>query len=224
MGLCSGAHAAFHAALERLPMDGVILLNPITFYWKPGDLLDVSAWKNYTDVRHYQRSLLDASRWERVLTGKVNLWYPLTVAARRAQVLVTAWGRSLLRAAGALPPSADDLAADLKRLHHNGTGVLLVFSDGDPGLDYLRLHARRAVARLARKSNFAMKVVERTDHTFTPVESQYRLQELLTSHLYDRYVGTPGPGRRSGAHQAASVELEKWRPGAATVRMPERSP
>lgn len=218
MGLCSGAHAAFHAALEQLPIVGVVLLNPITFYWKPGDLLDVSAWKNYTDVQHYQRSMVDWSRWKRVLRGEVNLWNPLTVAARRIGVVLSAWGRSALRSLGLVPPPQDDIGTDFKRMHDTGLGVLLVFSDGDPGLDYIRLHARRTVARLSRSDNFELKIIPKTDHTFTPVESQHRLQEILTSYLFSRYLdpATDPHGMNPPAAERRRTEMIGTTPGTRT--------
>jgi hypothetical protein len=38
------AHAAFHAALTHNGIAGIIMMNPIVFYWKPSDALEVSSW------------------------------------------------------------------------------------------------------------------------------------------------------------------------------------
>ena len=45
MGLCSGAHAAFHAALDldQSPIVESVLINPLTFYYTPGMSLDQPA-------------------------------------------------------------------------------------------------------------------------------------------------------------------------------------
>ena len=44
-GLCSGAHAAFQAALQldRRPVSEAVLINPLTFYYRPGMSLDEPA-------------------------------------------------------------------------------------------------------------------------------------------------------------------------------------
>ena len=83
-----------------------------------------------------------------------------------------------------------NLGADLQSLVSRGADVLLVFSGGDPGLDYLELYARHEVARFRTLDNFRLEIIEGPDHTFTPLWAQPRLYELLTEHLSRRYLGS----------------------------------
>ena len=64
----------------------------------------------------------------------------------------------------------------------------MVFSRGDPGLDYLDLHAPDALSTLSRRKNFRLEIVDGADHTFTPQASQNRLFDILTLHLLERFT------------------------------------
>jgi dienelactone hydrolase len=104
-GLCSGAHASFHAGLAVDGMAGIMVINPFVFYWNP--------------------------------------------------------------------------ACD----------VLLVFSEGDPGLDFVKRRYARSLRLLEqRSSNFALRVIPDADHTFTRRAARRRLTGLLSSHLTPRHA------------------------------------
>jgi hypothetical protein len=63
-----------------------------------------------------------------------------------------------------------------------------VFSEGDPGLDFVqRRHARDVRVLERRRSNFAMRIVPGADHTFTRLEARARLSTLLTEHLMSHH-------------------------------------
>ena len=105
----------------------------------------------------------------------------------RAAAATTLWQRLGLRGAG-----GEDVASDLERISTRGVDVLLVFSEGDPGLDFVRRRYARALRVLERaRENFAMRIVPAADHTFTRLEARARLVELLTSHLTTRHRGGP---------------------------------
>lgn len=187
-GLCSGAHATFHLGVERPALrdvEGLVMINPIVFYWRPGDSLDVSAWRTYQDSRYYRQKARDPRAWARLLRGRSNLRSVAATAGRRVvQVAgaVAARLRALLD-----PPVSGELAHDLPALVQGGRQVALVFSEGDPGLDQLRLQAARQVKRLVRHPRFRLWTLAGADHTFTPLDAQRRLRALLASYLAETF-------------------------------------
>jgi hypothetical protein len=181
-GLCSGAHAAFHVGVERadLPgLAGIILINPIVFYWKPGDSLDVSAWQNYVDVRRYQLRATSPEAWRRVFRGEVDA---LTVARTMLRRSVTVAKAAIARRI-ATRSTTGNLAADLLALTARPVHVVMVFSDGDPGLDQLHLHAGHALRALGKRENFRLERIANADHTFTQLPAQSALRTLLIDHV-----------------------------------------
>ena len=187
-GLCSGAHASFHAGLALEGLAGILVINPIVFYWNPACALDVSSWMNYAESRRYSRSAREISSWLRLIRGQVNVRYALRVGFRRAIELAGGVAESIGRRLGLGANTDEDLGRDLARISARGVTTLLVFSEGDPGLDFVRRRYAREVRLLERdRQNFSMRVVEGADHTFTRIEARDRLRQLLTTHLMERY-------------------------------------
>ena len=139
VGLCSGAHAAFHVALNRVDrtdLAGVVMINPIVFYWKPGDALDVSAWQNYVDSRRLQRVVLTRDAWTKLARGQVDMSRKANTLVQR---VVTVTKAAVKRTGARLKlTKKDKLATDLVRLTEGPVDVAFVFSNGDPGTINLR--------------------------------------------------------------------------------------
>lgn len=199
-GICSGAYLAFHTALAGAPVVGTVLVNPQSFYWRPGDSLDLAPAKRHASVRRYRGAIARPDSWRRLARGDVDARRVLGDLVAHSAAVAGASLSPLLRALGA---RRDDLGADLTRLVDTGVDVLLVFSAGDPGQGHLALHAGRSLDRLRRRAGFRLEIIEGADHTFTPVRSQTVLRELLTSHLVERFVGPDRAGRAGGAERAA---------------------
>lgn len=189
-GLCSGAHTAFHSALVLEGIVGLMMLNPIVFYWKPSDALDVSAWMTYQRVQRYQERALSLDTWVSTLRGKVNVSLAFRTLIQRLRDRLAASGRSVLRELRyrmAIPHTGEDVGQDLARLCSKGIEVALIFSEGDPGLDNLRLNYSGDLRRLSHRPNFVLHEIPWKGHTFTAVPAQRRLLSLLTAHLQQRF-------------------------------------
>jgi alpha-beta hydrolase superfamily lysophospholipase len=180
-GLCSGAYVSFHAALQGGPVVGCVLINPQTFYWHDGDSLDTAPSRNYNEARHYQRSLLRPEAWMKALRGQVDLRRFAKAMATRAKIVTRAKIEQVLG-------TGEDVGRDLRSLCDRNIDTLLVFSEGDPGIDYLQMHARRELSKLRERPMFRFRIIADADHTFTPVATQGALVELLTDHLVKRYA------------------------------------
>jgi dienelactone hydrolase len=187
-GLCSGAHASFHAGLEVDGLAGIMAINPIVFYWNPACALDVSSWMNYYESRRYSEAARDVASWVKLVRGQVNVRHAASVVYRRMREVAGAMATTLWQRLGGRGRGRENVADDLARIGDRGVDVLLVFSEGDPGLDVVRRRYARALRRLEQRSaNFAFRVIPDADHTFTRRAARRRLAELLSSHLISRH-------------------------------------
>jgi alpha/beta superfamily hydrolase len=186
-GLCAGGYFAFHTALLGPPVAGVIMINPLTFYWKPGDTIDEAPSEVYSTLREYKRSLFRQERWGKLLRGQVPVAYVLQLLLNWTATLVKTRLGQLRRRLARVGPGRGDVAADFRSLVDRGVDLLIVFSAGDASIDLVELHAGRELKRLARKGGLQTAVLEGADHTFTPVAAQRRLSDRLTEHLEQRF-------------------------------------
>jgi alpha-beta hydrolase superfamily lysophospholipase len=171
-GLCSGGWLAFQAARDGLAVDAIVSINP-PLYLRDG--ADGTQWLAEDDeLERYQQSMRDPSKWVKALRGGVSY-------ATFVRVAASALGRRVaVQVSGALGDALpDSLARDLCTIANRGIKSLFVFSRGDDGLAYFRLHARPALRR-AKVRDFVQHVeVEGAGHTFRPRSAQQALRELL---------------------------------------------
>jgi alpha-beta hydrolase superfamily lysophospholipase len=192
VGLCSGAFAAYHAALRGGPVAACVLLNPQSFYWRDGDSLTVTPAQVAGQAAHYQRALFQRDSWAKVLRGEVDLQKFAGIIARRARGIASGKLAEIRRAVGLhAAPGEGDVAVDLRAIVTSGVEVLIVFSAGDPGIAYLTMRAGRAIERLRARPGFEIGTIEGADHTFTPLWSQEALEDLLVPRLAARFGSPP---------------------------------
>ena len=196
-GLCSGAHAAFHSGLTLDGIVGIIMMNPIVFYWKPSDALEVAAWMTHKEVQRYQQRITSLDSWQKVLKGEVDLLHAARTVGSWIHSRVLARGQAALRSVGrrsAEDPTEVDIVRDLGRISARGVDIVLVFSQGEPGLSQLRAHHRDALDHLKRLPGFTYYAVDWPGHTFPSAQAQEALLGSLTQHLTETF-----PVRRAWA-------------------------
>lgn len=191
VGMCSGAYHAFKAAVAGQPLRGVVLINPLTFFWKEEMALDGGTKSgDYQAVSfggNVSRSLRDPSRWLQLLRGGFDM---RRVARRLVLWLAGMLYRrlcGLLRAVGVAV--GDHLPTELNRIARQRIAMHFVFSEEDIGLDVLRAEGGDTVGRLQRDGALSIALLPRADHLFTLREARERLVDTL-----DRVVGAADPG------------------------------
>jgi alpha-beta hydrolase superfamily lysophospholipase len=184
-GLCSGAYHAFKAAVARLRLNGVVLINPLTFFWKEGMSLAFPEYRVAADIKRYRRNIFQPQSWLKMLRGDVNLSELSHVLGRRL------WGiaRTPLRAVARTLriPIPEDLPTELNNVVRAGIRMQFVFADHDPGHELLNTLGGRAFRRLHARGLIGVQTIEGADHTFTDRSRRV----LLVAALERALSGSP---------------------------------
>jgi alpha/beta superfamily hydrolase len=159
VGLCSGAFLGAQVAARR-PVRRATLFNCLAFVWDD----DARATGMTSQVG---RSLLDARRWRRLLSGRIDALALARAIASRARLQA---GELASRARGRPPSSAVDLL--LRAVRMNGTDLHLVSSAGDPSIAYLHRHVPEDRRPL-------LVILPGVDHTVRPVPGHDAVVQLI---------------------------------------------
>ncbi len=179
LGICSGGYHGLQMARERVGVDSVVVLNPLTFDW-PGEsplLEPLPAFKVAREMSRYRRNLFSLEPWRKLLRGEVDVLHVAALLASRARQRMAHAGRELARLLHV--PLRNDLAGELARATADAAVLHFVFSENEPGEDLLRGLAGRAVDRLQRQRRLHLHRLDDTDHTFTGEAARERLVALM---------------------------------------------
>jgi alpha-beta hydrolase superfamily lysophospholipase len=188
VGLCSGAFVAYHAALADPAVTSIVLVNLQIFEWKDGMSLEVNPLTRRDRSEYYKRRLFTKEIWLKMLRGEVDL--PRALEDAFGSVVDRARGK-LARLVARLPGAAGrgaPVARAFDELCRRGVDVLLVFSEGDPGIDNLNEKVGASLRDLLRRPSFRIATIDGADHSFTPLWAQAELDEVILSHV-DRRIG-----------------------------------
>jgi alpha/beta superfamily hydrolase len=191
-GLCSGAHASFHAALEleSLPIVESVIVNPLTFYYERGMSLEQSPVQHYEEWQRYTESIRSARSWAKLVRGQVRLTaVARNVYARFRDILASRVRalRNLGRSDDEETPDARDLGRDLRRIAKRGRKLTFVFSKLDPGYDLLMFNGAADVQRLQKRGMLDLWRIAGATHTFEAARPRAVMIDSLVQHLRQRY-------------------------------------
>jgi len=181
VGLCSGAYHAFKAGVARLPLTGVVAINPLTFFWKENMSLQYPEHRIAADMSRYRTNVMRASSWMKLLKGQVHLLELAKVLALHARLVAARPILALARMLGI--PLRDDLPAELQRLRHEDIDLQFVFAENDPGFDILRDQGGSTMRRMSARGQLRVEVIANADHTFTDLTARATLARFLVTQL-----------------------------------------
>jgi hypothetical protein len=187
-GVCSGAYHSFKAAVARYPLSQVILVNPLTFFWKPGMSLQYPEYRVAQDMRRYQKTMLNLAAWRKLMTGRVDLANLARVLMSRVRGRIMGPVRTLARALGR--PLAEDLPTQLRAVTRASIDLQFVFSASDPGLPLLQTQGGATARSLRAQGQLGIALIPDADHTFTDLAARRRLLGVLLEKL-----GAPATGK-----------------------------
>jgi alpha/beta superfamily hydrolase len=181
IGLCSGAYHAFKAAVRGLPLESVVMINPLTFFWKDGMSLDAPLpdRRVISEAHRYQKTAFRMQSWLKLMRGQVNVGRVVQILVRRTGSVINHYCRDLARRLGR--PLNDDLGRELESVARRRIGMLFVFAARDPGIELLRTQGGSRVKKL--RSQLQIELITGADHTFTTHRARNRLIEVLARAL-----------------------------------------
>ena len=188
VGLCSGAHTAFHVGLT-FNNDGItelVLINPLTFYWVEGMSLETT--RHFRDVSYYKKSARNLDSWRKLFRGNVNVINLVRVALSYFVTLGKSYYNALRETIG-LDPSSQ-LSRDLKKLLAMNRIINVIVAEGDPGRDILMTGARRTVLNAQKTNQISLQIIADADHTFTQSRARRELIIRLGAMLTRQYGET----------------------------------
>lgn len=179
VGLCSGAYHAFKAAVAGQPIDAVVPINPLTFFWVPGMPLDFAAFRVTETAQRYGKSVRSAASWKKLLRGQVDLTRVARIVYERGRSLAENRARDVLRRLRV--PLKDDLGSELEQLARRGVAMSFIFAGDDPGRAMLHEQGGGSVKRVT-----SIEVIDGPDHTFTPRWSHPLLEAAIVRAIVKR--------------------------------------
>ena len=192
MGLCSGAHTAFHAGLDLAGyrVAECALINPLTFYYKRGMSLRQPTYQHHRRWHEYMVSIRSLASWRKLMRGESDVLSIFSTMVTQARIRIAAKMRSWRRRwnpPGAAISTADDLETDLQRLLASGRSLTFVFSRTDPGYALLTTDGGDTIRKLIREKRVAIRFIERGDHTYTTRNPRCEFIGTIVQHLVQRY-------------------------------------
>jgi alpha-beta hydrolase superfamily lysophospholipase len=180
-GLCSGAYHALRAAVDKLSINRILMINPQNYYWKPGmQITDMQAAEVVRVPSVYRSRAFSLASWVKLFSGQVDLAYISKVLGNRVLLTLESAGRNFARRIRIRLPN--DLGWDLMQITARGVKVVLVFARGEPGIELLRIQAGSAVDRLGERCR--VHILERGDHVFSKSGPRAALEDLLDDELF----------------------------------------
>ncbi len=183
MGLCSGAYHALRAAVAELPVNRILMVNPLNYFWQEGmELRELQLAEIVRFPSVYRRRLFSFEHWRKLLTGQgqVGIWRVLSIYFHRMRLALESTGRGLARAARIRLPQ--DLGWELQAVAARRVSIVFVFANGEPGIALLKLLAGSILGRI--KDACRVHVIDSADHIFGCSGPRTMLEQVLSQELF----------------------------------------
>jgi pimeloyl-ACP methyl ester carboxylesterase len=199
-GICSGASHTVRAVFEGVSVNRVLLINPLIFYWKDGEvnLDEVQPWEVVHKPGAYLSRVFSVAAWRRLFFGDVSIWRVAQIYLNRPVMMLQSRFRKWARAAHIR--LKNDLGADLRALQESGVRIVFVFSEGDAGLNLLMVESGLSLEEL--RERYALRMIDDADHEFSRSGPREALAKVLSEELY-----APNPSQRSASVVSISHAL-----------------
>ncbi len=182
-GVCSGAYHSLRAAAASLPVNQILMINPLTYFWEHGATLDqLQSAEIVRNPGLYVERMGSAKAWKRVLSGKVDLRRIFKIYLHRPMLSLHSKARDLARSLGIR--LARDLGRELQEMSARGVRIVFVFAEGEPGRELLEIEAGSALRRLGKRCH--IRIIDEGDHTFTQKSAGIKLSRVLNEELFSR--------------------------------------
>ncbi len=178
IGLCSGALVSFCAAGQDPRVVGVVCINAPGFSHIIPDSVVAQVSKRQASRYYLQVALSNPASWLKILRRRVDY---LSIGRALWNATFGRLQRSKSSASTAAPDSVaatHGMQTQLENFKQRGVRSLLLFSEGDWGLDYLHCELGKSVKQL-EQFGAQLEVVTSADHIFTLRQNQRELMNRI---------------------------------------------
>ncbi|CAN7706179.1 alpha/beta fold hydrolase [Bosea sp. LjRoot237] len=179
IGRCSGAYAAFHAAVVDARIRRLVIVNNERFVWDPDESVEDAIRYAHRSAGDLGATLARKDGLRRLLTGKLRV-------GPAGRYLIYRYRKRL---SVKLAPLLGRLTKH-GRLHHQchrhfavlaerKVALSLLYADGDVGLAELQTYFGEAGKGLAAYPNASLTMIPDADHNFTHLAAGRRLLDAL---------------------------------------------
>jgi len=202
LGGCSGALISFETACCDEQVLGAVLIN---YPAAEDDDEDEDANTDLKQRRaaHYywNFALFNLKSWRKLFTGRAN--YRQLIQVLRLQV------KRLFASRSRITAKETPFAANLRALARRNVRLTFLCSQGDPLLDELREAGGDELQRSCALGKVTLDVIPRSDHTFSSLDDQDRLLEVILRRIKTMSLARDGTADSSElAFPAEAVPLD----------------
>jgi alpha/beta superfamily hydrolase len=213
-GICSGAFHALQAAIARLPVNQILMVNPRQFLWDEG-LWKLGVgdpdemWRSVYAARslgYYFQLAFSSNTWIRLLTGRLSVSRHVRALIPRPFMMLQSIVRNWARRLRVRLPR--DLGWELEDIGARGVRMVFVFAYGERGLEMLKMHGGSSVARLGERCS--IHVIHDADHTFSKRSALGALEKCLSDELATRHLlgGREALGKQTKRVLAPNLHID----------------
>jgi hypothetical protein len=182
-GVCSGAYHALRAAVARLPINQILMINPQNYFWKKGMRIDdLQLAEVVRNPRVYLHRLFSRFAWKKLLSGQVSIVKIVHVYVTRSFLAIESIFRELARRMRVRLPR--DLGSELEEIGARGIRIVFVFARGEPGIGLLRLQGGSSIRRVGDRCR--IHIISDGDHIFSHRDHRKVMEDVVTGELFAR--------------------------------------
>jgi hypothetical protein len=179
-GICAGAYHSFKAATE-LPQHNIKeanLINPLVFDWNYEDPADYHKYEVHT----YRSAIRERASWRRFFSGDIDYRRLLTSVSRHVVESARHLGSDIAQMVTGSAPKG--LPGKLRTLRELRRPMTLILSESDPGLDIMKLQARRETRAAIRDGHISVHRLLNSNHGLSKKHMQDRLVSTIIKMYY----------------------------------------
>jgi pimeloyl-ACP methyl ester carboxylesterase len=180
-GRCAGAYVALNAAVADARIKGCVIVNLQRLVWDPEEKVEDAIRNAFRSFDNYKTRILQWETLKRILKGDIDV---IRVAGSILRRIGGRIGVKLAPFSFGLTKYAKlrkSVIAQFTLLRHRNTGVELVYSADDGGLDELATYFGADGRALSNYPNASISMIANADHNITPKPARERLTALLIS-------------------------------------------
>jgi dienelactone hydrolase len=201
VGRCSGAYAAFLAAVQDVRVRNVVAINIMRFVWDPRETVAEALLSAHRTIGGSVAMLFSKRSLRRLLSGNLRVKAPVVFFSKRLVRTVSLIVSHIPSRAGQKLYSEGHRRFQI--LESRGVRLAMLFSEGDHSLGEFRTYMGRRGARLRRYPKASFSIIPDADHDFTHSAARAR----LTNALCDVLVAPSSPPSREQHRQASRFPL-----------------